>query len=119
MDGRTKRTGREHDGNDGVSCGAACRRQESAWRPGWSCKVQIGFSRSGARFQRFQLACLLVAPRPFWFIDTSLIPPDDAGRGLLYALVANRCNQNGIVAIATDEPDFISPMQVLDMGDFQ
>lgn len=68
---------------------------------------------------RVHLTPLLTHPCPLWIIDKPNTPLDDATLSLLYALVAGRCNQEGIVVMGWDNTDFIAPLIAIDLKDFR
>jgi heme exporter protein A len=69
--------------------------------------------------RRVALTRLLALPCPIWLIDHRVESLDEEGAGLLYALISNRCNQQGIVVIAAESADFITPCQPLHLNDFR
>jgi heme exporter protein A len=77
-----------------------------------------GFRLSADQRRRVTITRLLTSPCNAWIIDETNSSLSDEGQGLLYALIANRCNQGGIVVLATDKHSIIEPMQSLDLRDF-
>lgn len=68
--------------------------------------------------RRVILTQLLTLPRPIWLLDQPEYELDDDGLKLLDTLVANRCNQDGIVLIATSREAFMNHLPTLDLKDF-
>jgi ABC-type transport system involved in cytochrome c biogenesis ATPase subunit len=71
-----------------------------------------------ALLPRVALARLLAVPCGVWLFDIPLDSLDDEGRAMLFALISGSCNRGGIVIVAADKADFISPIQALDLDDF-
>lgn len=68
--------------------------------------------------KRVILTQLLTLPRPIWLLDHPEQYLDAEGIGMLDALIANRCNQDGIVVITTEREEFMTPLPALRMEDF-
>jgi heme exporter protein A len=68
--------------------------------------------------RRVALARLLAVPCPLWLLHHAPDSLDAEGNELLYMLISNRCNQDGIVVMAAETADFVSPCLPLDLGDF-
>lgn len=68
--------------------------------------------------KRVILTQLLTLPRPIWLLDHPEQDLDAEGIGMLDTLTANRCNQDGIVIIATQREGFMTPLPALRMEDF-
>jgi heme exporter protein A len=69
--------------------------------------------------KRIMLTQLLTLPRPIWLLDHPELGLDTEGLGMLDALMANRCNQDGIVIIATGREGFMTPLPCIRMDDFK
>lgn len=68
--------------------------------------------------KRIILTQLLTLHRPIWLLDHPDAELDQEGLGMLDALIANRCNQEGIVVLATQREGFMAPLPALRMGDY-
>lgn len=68
--------------------------------------------------RRIVLTQLLTLPRPIWLLDYPEQGLDQEGLGMLDALIANRCNQDGIVVLSTVREGFMTPLPSLFMQDF-
>jgi len=69
--------------------------------------------------KRVILTQLLTHPRPIWLLDHPEAGLDAEGLNLLDTVIANRCNQDGIVVIATERQGFMNYLPAIDMSDFQ
>ncbi len=69
--------------------------------------------------KRIILSQLLTLPRPIWLLDHPEHELDTEGLGMLDALIANRCNQDGIVVVATTREGFMTPLPSLYLSDFK
>ena len=67
---------------------------------------------------RVKLACLLTLPRAIWILDEPDTGLDDEGCALLYRLISDRCNQDGIVIMASEIRGTIAPCASLELEDF-
>lgn len=68
--------------------------------------------------KRVMLTQLLTHPRPIWLLDHPESDLDAEGLQMLDAVMANRCNQDGIVVIATERRGFMTPLPSLELSDF-
>ena len=68
--------------------------------------------------RRVALARLVAVPGKFWLLDEPFTHLDKAGIELVYTLIASRCNQQGIVVMASHTDSQIQPTQVIELSDF-
>jgi heme exporter protein A len=68
--------------------------------------------------RRAVLSRLLSMPRPIWLLEEPGHSLEEESKALLYALIANRCNQDGIVVMTTNNPGCITPAMQIDTADY-
>lgn len=67
---------------------------------------------------KLKLSLLILNPSLIWLLDRPFYALDERGRGKLEALIAGRCQQNGIVIFTHDGETRLNPHHTLNMEDW-
>jgi heme exporter protein A len=71
---------------------------------------------SAGQARRLALTRLIVAPRPLWLLDEPMAALDDAGRGLVAALVREHLTGGGTVVAAGHDPLRVDAARTVRLG---